>query len=317
MRIGILLPTRAIVMQSARRPAVDECWDMARHCDEAGYDAVWVGDSVVAKPRLEPLTTLAYVAAMTHRVRLGTAVLLPALRQPVVLAHQIANLDQISRGRVVLGLGVGWSLPSAEREWAACGMDHKRRARRLEEHVEAWRMLWRGDPVTWQAHGVVLADHTIGPLPWTPAGPPVLITAGNRGELLPAQLDRFATLGDGLITTYVDAAECRALRERADAALARHGRALPDYPLCVYTTVRLDDDVERARRTTTEFLAAYYGGGVHQRGTMGLGPAAVVVDALRSYAAGGVTDLCVRLVGDDQRAQLARFTDEVLPALRG
>ena len=101
---------------------------MARHCDRAGYDAVWVGDSIVAKPRLEPLTTLAYVAAMTERVRLGTAVLLPALRHPVVLAHQISNLDQISRGRVVLGLGVGWSLPAAEREWAACGMDHRRRA---------------------------------------------------------------------------------------------------------------------------------------------------------------------------------------------
>ncbi len=91
MRIGVLLPTRAIVMRSARRPAVDECWEMARHCDRAGYDAVWVGDSVVAKPRLEPLTTLAYVAAMTERVRLGTAVLLPALRQPVVLAHQISQ----------------------------------------------------------------------------------------------------------------------------------------------------------------------------------------------------------------------------------
>ena len=76
---------------------------MARHADRAGYDAVWVGDSIVAKPRLEPLTTLAYLAGITSRVRLGTAVLLPALRHPVVLAHQIANVDQISRGRVVLG----------------------------------------------------------------------------------------------------------------------------------------------------------------------------------------------------------------------
>jgi alkanesulfonate monooxygenase SsuD/methylene tetrahydromethanopterin reductase-like flavin-dependent oxidoreductase (luciferase family) len=315
MRIGILLPTRAIVLQSARRPAVDECWGMARHCDEAGYDAVWVGDSIVAKPRLEPLTTLAYVAAMTRRVRLGTAVLLPALRQPVVLAHQIANLDQISRGRVVLGLGVGWGLPSAEREWAACGMDHRRRARRLEEHIEVWRMLWRGEPVTWRGPGVELTEHTVGPLPWGAAGPPVLVTAGNRGELLPAQFDRFARLGDGIITTYVDAAECRAVRERADEALVRHGRVLPDYSLCVYTTVRLDDDAARARRTTVAFLEAYYGGGVRQRGTMGLGPAAAVVDALRSYEEAGVTDLCIRLVGDDQQAQLRRFTDEVLPAL--
>src|SRR6516162_3114002 len=129
MRIGILLPTRGLVMQSARRPAVDECWEMVRHADANCYDTLWVGDSVVAKPRLEPLTTLAYAAALTTRVRLGTAVLLPALRHPVVLAHQIANLDQISHGRTILGLGVGWSLPSAEREWAACGMNHRSRAR--------------------------------------------------------------------------------------------------------------------------------------------------------------------------------------------
>src|SRR5437588_164479 len=184
-----------------------------------GY--VWVGDSVVAKPRLEPLTTLAYLAGITTRVRLGTAVLLPALRHPVVLAHQIANVDQISRGRVVLGLGVGWSLPSAEREWAACGAHHKRRVRRLEEHVEVWRLLWRGEPVMGRGEDWTLEDHTIGPLPWNPAGPPVLITAANRREMLTAQFTRLGRLGDGIITTYVHAEECRLGRERADEALAR------------------------------------------------------------------------------------------------
>jgi len=317
MRVGILIPTRGVVMQSVRRPPVEECWTMARLADRAGYDAVWVGDSIVAKPRLEPLTTLAYLAGLTSQVRLGTAVLLPALRHPVVLAHQIANVDQISRGRVVLGLGVGWSLPSAEREWAACGADHKRRMRRLEEHVEVWRRLWRGEPVSYRGGDVDLLDHTIGPLPWNPAGPPVLITAGNRGEMIPAQFDRFARLGDGIITTYVHAEECRVVREQADKALARHGRADSDFPLCVYTTVRLDDEAHTAERVTAEFLATYYGGGVHQRGTMGLGPAGEVVAALRRYAAAGVTDLCIRFVGDDQLAQLERFTTEVLPALRG
>ena len=315
MRIGILIPTRGIVMDSARRPPVETCWTMARRADEAGYDAVWVGDSIVAKPRLEPLTTLAYLAGITNRVRLGTAVLLPALRHPVVLAHEISNVDQISRGRLVLGLGVGWSLPSAEREWAACGADHKRRVRRLEEHVDVWRMLWRGEPVTYRSDDVTLDDHTIGPLPWTESGPPVLITAGNRGELLPAQFERFARLGDGIITTYLHAEECRLVRERAEEALARRGRTLPDFPLCVYTTVRLDDDRRTAERITTEFLSAYYGGGVHQRGTMGLGPAEVVIEALGRYADAGVTDLCIRFIGDDQLAQLDRFTAEVLPAL--
>jgi alkanesulfonate monooxygenase SsuD/methylene tetrahydromethanopterin reductase-like flavin-dependent oxidoreductase (luciferase family) len=317
MRIGVLVPTRGIVMQSAQRPPVEECWTMARRADEAGYHAVWVGDSIVAKPRLEPLTTLAYLAGITTRVRLGTAVLLPALRHPVVLAHQIANVDQISRGRVVLGLGVGWGLPAAEREWAACGADHKRRVRRLEEHVELWRMLWRGEPVTHRGDDVELTDHTIGPLPWNPAGPPVLITAGNRGELFPAQFDRFARLGDGIITTYVHAEECRLVRERAEEALAKHDRRLPDFPLCVYTTVRLDSDVRTAERVTSEFLAAYYGGGVHSRGTMGLGPADAVLTALHRYDAAGVTDLCLRFVGDDQLAQFDRFTAEALPGLRG
>ena len=316
MRVGVLIPTRGVVMQSARRPPVDECWTMAVLADTAGYDGVWVGDSIVAKPRLEPLTTLAYLAGVTSRVRLGTAVLLPALRHPVVLAHQIANVDQISRGRVVLGLGVGWSLPAAEREWAACGADHKRRVRRLEEHVEVWRMLWRGEPVTWRGADAELTEHTIGPLPWNSEGPPVWITAGNRGEMLPAQFERFARLGDGIITTYLYAEECRRVRELATEALARRGRALPDFPLCVYTTVRLGDDAREAERFTTEFLATYYGGGVHSRGTMGLGPADAVIAALCSYAEAGVTDLCIRFVGDDQLAQMERFTGEVLPALR-
>jgi alkanesulfonate monooxygenase SsuD/methylene tetrahydromethanopterin reductase-like flavin-dependent oxidoreductase (luciferase family) len=314
MRLGVLIPTRGVVMASARRPDVATCWTMARHADRAGYDSIWVGDSIVAKPRLEALTTLAYVAGIAPRVRLGTAVLLPALRHPIVLAQQIANVDQISRGRLILGLGVGWSLPSAAREWAACGADHKRRVRRLEEHVTVWRKLWRGDPLTERGDDFALAEHTIGPLPWNPAGPPVLITAGNRGEMLPAQFDRFARLGDGIITTYLHAEECRIVRERADEALARYGRALPDFPLCVYTTVRMEDDVRTAERATAAFLAAYYGGDVHERGTMGLGPADAVIATLRRYADAGATDLCIRFVGDDQMAQLERFTDQVLPA---
>jgi alkanesulfonate monooxygenase SsuD/methylene tetrahydromethanopterin reductase-like flavin-dependent oxidoreductase (luciferase family) len=211
---------------------------------------------------------------------------------------------------------VGWSLPSAEREWAACGADHKRRVRRLEEHVAVWRRLWRGEPLTERGDDYELTEHTIGPLPWTEAGPPVLITAGNRGELLPAQLDRFGRLGDGIITTYIHAEECRPILARAAEALARHGRPAADVPLCVYTTVRMEDDPRVAERVTTAFLDQYYGGGVHSRGTMGLGPAESVLAALRRYAAAGATDLRIRFIGDDQLAQLERFTREVLPELR-
>jgi len=313
MRLGVLLPHRGVVIQSARRPPLEECWTVARMADAADMD-VWVGDSVVAKPRLEPLTTLAYVAAITTRSRLGTAILLPALRQPTVLAHALANIDQISGGRLVLGLGVGWKLPAIEREWEACGRVHKRRVKDLEEHVVVWRKLWSGRPVTSQGSDFKLTEHTIGPLPWSDAGPPVLMTAGNRGEFIPAQIDRFARLGDGIITTYLTDDDCRKLRQLGDEALAKHGRSLPNFPICVYTTVRIESDVAKAEADTQKFLQEYYGGGVNYRGLMGLGPAAKVVETLKLYEAAGVTDLCVRFAGTDQIAQFEQFIRDVAPA---
>jgi alkanesulfonate monooxygenase SsuD/methylene tetrahydromethanopterin reductase-like flavin-dependent oxidoreductase (luciferase family) len=161
---------------------------------------------------------------------------------------------------------------------------------------------------------VKLTDHTIGPLPWHEAGPPILITAGNRGEIIPAQIDRFARLGDGIITTYVTDDDCRVLRTRCEEALARHGRSLPSFPMCVYTTVRLDADVTQAETLTRAFLQQYYGGGVHYRGLMGLGPASTVSDMLKRYQVAGVTDLCIRFAGTDQVSQLEQFIDEVVPA---
>jgi alkanesulfonate monooxygenase SsuD/methylene tetrahydromethanopterin reductase-like flavin-dependent oxidoreductase (luciferase family) len=315
MRLGVLLPHRGVVMQSARRPPVEACWTVARLADQADMD-VWVGDSIVAKPRLEPLTTLAYVAAITRQARLGTAVLLPALRQPTVLAHALASLDQISQGRLVLGLGVGWKLPAIEREWEACGQTHRRRVSDLEEHVRVWRKLWSGQPVTYEGHGFKLTEHTMGPLPWNESGPPVLITAGNRGEFIPAQIDRFARLGDGMITTYLTDDDCRTLRQLGDEALARHGRTLTNFPLCVYTTVCIEKDTASAEALTQKFLQAYYGGGVNYHGLMGLGPAPAVIETLKRYEAAGVTDLCVRFAGTDQIAQLEQFICDVAPAFR-
>jgi alkanesulfonate monooxygenase SsuD/methylene tetrahydromethanopterin reductase-like flavin-dependent oxidoreductase (luciferase family) len=313
MRLGVLLPHRAVVIQSMRRPPLEDCWTVARMCDEAGMD-VWVGDSIVAKPRVEPLTTLAYCAAITKRARLGTAILLPALRQPTVLAHALASLDQLSGGRLVLGLGAGWGLPEIVREWEACGRNHKRRGKDLEEHVTTWRKLWSGEPVTYEGSDFKLTGHTIGPLPWNEAGPPLLITAGNRGEVIPAQIDRVGRLGDGVVTTYCTEDDCRRLRELCDAAFEKHDRPRPGFPMCVYTTVRIEHDASKAEAVTAEFLKTYYGGGVNFRGLMGLGTPGAVIDTLKRYESAGVTDLCIRFAGTDQLAQLERFVKDVLPA---
>jgi alkanesulfonate monooxygenase SsuD/methylene tetrahydromethanopterin reductase-like flavin-dependent oxidoreductase (luciferase family) len=313
MRLGVLLPHRAVVLQSTRRPPLEECWIVARMCDEAGLD-VWVGDSIVAKPRVEPLTTLAYCAAITKRARLGTAILLPALRQPTVLAHMLASIDQISTGRLVLGLGAGWALPEIVREWEACGRSHKRRGKDLEEHVIVWRKLWSGEPVTYNGTDFKLTEHTIGPLPWTEAGPPILITAGNRGDIIPAQIDRVGRLGDGVITTYLTEDDCRKLRELCEASFEKHRRPRPGFPMCVYTTVRIEDETATAEAVTADFLRKYYGGGVNFRGLMGMGSPASVVATLKRYEAAGVTDLCIRFAGTDQVSQLERFIEDVAPA---
>lgn len=100
-RFGYLLPTREAVMQG--RPETSPLLALAERAERLGYDAVWAGDSLLARPRHDPLTLLAAVAARTQRVMVGTAVFLPALRNPVVLAHQLATLDRISEGRLVLG----------------------------------------------------------------------------------------------------------------------------------------------------------------------------------------------------------------------
>src|SRR5258708_27456286 len=109
-QIGYLLPTRERVMGGRSETA--PLLDLAARAENLGFDSVWVGDSLLARPRHDPLTLLAAVAARTKKVALGTAVFLPALRNPVVLAHQLATLDQIAEGRLILGVGIATDVPN-------------------------------------------------------------------------------------------------------------------------------------------------------------------------------------------------------------
>src|SRR3954467_4885233 len=103
-------------------PDFGQVLSLAERAEGLGFSSIWVGDSILARPRFEPLTTLAAVAMRTRRVQLGTAVLTPALRQPVVLANEIANVDHIAGGRLILGLGTAGKSPANEREFPACGL---------------------------------------------------------------------------------------------------------------------------------------------------------------------------------------------------
>ena len=133
-RIGYLLPTREQVMEG--RPEAAPLLALAERAEDLGFDSIWVGDSILARPRHEPLTLLSAVAARTRHAELGTAVLLPALRNPVVLAHGIATLDQISEGRFILGVGIASDVPNIRAEFLACGGPFEKRVKDAKSDVE-------------------------------------------------------------------------------------------------------------------------------------------------------------------------------------
>src|SRR3989449_5951747 len=116
VEFGVLLPTREAVMSGRMETA--PLLTMAERAEAAGFDSVWIGDSLVARPRHEPLTLMAAVAARTRRVRIGTGVLLPALRNPVVLAHVVGTLDRVAEGRIILGVRFPAHNPSNRQEIA-------------------------------------------------------------------------------------------------------------------------------------------------------------------------------------------------------
>src|SRR5438132_8199950 len=130
-------------------PETTPLLELASRAERLGFDSIWIGDSLLARPRHEPLTLLAAVSARWPRLEVGTAVLLPALRNPVVLAHQVATLDQASQGRFILGVGIAADVPNIRAEFAACGVPFDKRVGRMMEGLRLMRALWTGQPVDW------------------------------------------------------------------------------------------------------------------------------------------------------------------------
>src|SRR2546428_12286203 len=142
-KTGLLLPSREALLWADGDLTV--VLDAARQAEKAGYDSVWAGDSLLARPRGEPLTLLAAVAGATTRVRLGTAVLLPLLRHPLSLAHALATLDRIAKGRLIVGIGPGAELPGTHAELGALGVPSDRRVGAMLSEIERCRRLWRDE----------------------------------------------------------------------------------------------------------------------------------------------------------------------------
>jgi probable F420-dependent oxidoreductase len=271
---------------------------LAERAESLGYDSVWVGDSLLARPRHEPLTLLAGVAGRTRRVSLGTAVLLPALRNPIVLAHQVATLDQVSEGRVILGVGIAADVPNVRAEFGSVGVPFEKRGGRMLEGLRLCRALWTGEPVDWDGRWQVEAG-VLGPTPHRAGGPPIWI--GGAG---PLALRRAGREFDGWFPTGPEAAGVGDRWATVQAAAREAGRSTSDVTCAVYLTLAIDDDAERAEAAVDAFLDEYY----HQppallrqsQACYG-GPFEGAVEWIRGYVAAGASHLVLRFVGDHER----------------
>jgi probable F420-dependent oxidoreductase len=235
MELGITLPTSGA---SASPEAIAR---IAAAAEGIGLDAVWTYDRLLrptepipmggSGPTMtpppdwavvyDPLETLTYAAARTSTIRLGTSVLDPLFQNPVILARRLATLDQLSHGRLVVGVGQGWMA----HEFTATGVPIRRRGAGFEEHLQAMRAVWGPDPVRFSGRFYRIPECEIGPKPVRPDGPRMLLGAAS-----PPAVERAARLGLGLTLVMFswDVLEATVTTFRSAAEAAGHDpRSLP------------------------------------------------------------------------------------------
>ena len=214
-------------------------------------DSLWVGGHVASpNPSPEVMVALARLGALTERVRIGTSILLLPLYPPAIVAKQIADLDRATGGRVTLGVGIGGEYPA---EFRACGVPIGERGPRTDEAIGLLRRFWTGEPVTHHGRFYPVEDVRIHPAPAQPGGPPIIV-AGRQ----PAAMRRAALLGDGWMPYLYSARRYAASVETVRAAAAEAGRDLSTFEWFAFVFVNVDDDGDRARAETAEFVGGTY-----------------------------------------------------------
>lgn len=318
---GYLLPTREVVLSSSDPSTLSaksrtDVVEMARRAEAEGFDGAWVGDSVLAKPRLEPLTTLAAVGTVTQSLDLGTAVYLPPLRNPVHVAHLTATVDQLSGGRFNFGIGVGIG-PDVRREYGNLGHEYGTRGRRMDELLEVVTNLWSGEPVDYDGEFFQLEEASIGFGP--NAGAPIYIpTLGfDPTEGFPRSIrERLVEYGEGWLPVTMSPADYESSLAEIYNLLSEHGRDTDLFDPAMYVDVVVDPDKDAAVQAGREFYARYYpewdqldDDEVQENGIFG--SPTNVAETIAEYVDAGVETFVVRFAAADQREQLDRFTRAV------
>jgi alkanesulfonate monooxygenase SsuD/methylene tetrahydromethanopterin reductase-like flavin-dependent oxidoreductase (luciferase family) len=315
MEIGLLLHTRQLIRQEDAAKSFEQLWSDAAQSEELGFDHIWLGDSVTVldKARGDCLTTMAALAARTNRIRIGAVPMLPALRNPVLLAHALATLDVISKGRIILGVSVGPVRDYIQRQFTACGVPPQEKAGRLSESIEIMRRLWRETTVDYDGRFYKLNDVGILPHPAQKSGIPIWIAADANEN----GFKRVARLGDGWVTLAPTVERFAAARHKIDRYAFEHGRAGKCPVTALYATFNIQTDRDRAKDEGWQWMERFFDKPKEKLGyhfTI-FGTPEECVRLLKGYAEAGLTTIIARIASDDVRAQARLLLSEIKPQL--
>ena len=272
--------------------------EVARAAEQAGLDHVWVPDHLVfRRPITEALTTLAMIAGATKDVRVGSAVLNPAIRPLTWLAKEVATIAALAPERLMLGVGMGGDY---EPEFIAAGMPVKRRARRLDEALDLLPRLLRGQPVEHTGGEQNVSIEGIAPVP--AVAPPILV--GGRSE--PA-LRRTARAADAWFPIWMDPSRIADRLEELARYAAEAGREHPPGAV-LFAYVNVCDDDATGHNEAARLIKRQYGMDYDKvrRWTL-VGDETAVAERLADYRAAGVEGFSLAIASPDQRAQVDRL----------
>ena len=270
--------------------------------EELGFHCAWTQESVLGSaPLVAPLELMAFAAACTERLRLGCAVFVSPLHNPVHLAKSISTLDQLSRGRLEVGLGIG-----GRRMFSAFEVDPTHLVTRFTEGIRLMQACWTEPRITFAGRYWQLEGAAMEPKPFQKPYPPLWI-GGNQPPAVRRAL-RYGTgfFGAGSSTTVQFAGQVQVLR----AALAESHRDPATFPVAKRVYISVDDDLARAHERVDAALKEIYG-------STGLGAVAVYgppsacISGLREVVQAGAELIQLRPLYDDAE-QMERLAAEVI-----
>jgi len=275
--------------------------------DRYGYDSIWLSDRIVSdRFSLEPIVALSMVAAYSDRLKFGTSVLALPLRNPAVLAKQIATLDYLSQGRFFPAVGLGQEDPE---EYEACGVPKEDRAQRTDEAIVLMRRLWEEESVTHEGKFFTCHNVSITPKPFFKPSPPVWI--GGRS---PAAARRVGRVGDGWLVSSATPEEVGAGREIVFETAEKFEREIEDDHIGVLLGYYVSADAQQATDKAHQYVTRHRPD-VPFTEFSALGTTDQIAECIQRYIDAGASKFAVRplCAGDESMEQLEIMGQEILP----